>query len=101
MHVPVPAPRFVREEAPEAQAFVLHDGRRARSLAQLVDVLAGSPAALAAYHREHFAPWLRDVVGDEPLARRFDFFARQGGDPDALRETLVALGRARVRELDG
>jgi hypothetical protein len=99
MHVPVPAPRFVRREAPEAQAFVLQDGQRARSLAQLVDALSRAAPGVAWYHREHFVPWLRDVVGDEPLARRFEFYARAGGDPEILRDTLVALGRARLAEL--
>lgn len=101
MRIPTPAPRFVREETQDAQAFVFEDGRRAKSLEQLVDVLAHAQGNLAWHHREHFPAWLRDVVGDEPLARRFEHYARMGGDADVLRQTLVGLGRLRVRELAG
>jgi hypothetical protein len=99
MHVPDPAPRFARQDAPETAAFVMQDGQRVHSLAQLVETLQRASPGVAWYHRDHFVPWLREVLRDEPLARRFEHFARMGGDPEVLRETLLALARARLAEL--
>lgn len=99
MRIPDPAPRHVRQEAPPEAAFAFQDGQQARDLEQLVDALGRASPAVVWYHREHLVPWLRDVVGDGPLAARFAYYARAGGDADILRETLVALGRARLAEL--
>ncbi|GEM_PF-4565881 len=99
MRIPEPPPRHVRDDAPDAEAFRFSDGQTASSLAGLVEALSRATPTVVGYHREHFVPWLRDVVGDEPLARRFAYYAQAGGEPDVLRETLVALGRARLREL--
>lgn len=99
MRIPDPPPRFVRQEAPDEAAFALQDGQRARDLEQLVDALARASPSVVWYHREHFVPWLRDVVGDAPLAARFAHYAAAGGDAEILRETLVGLGRARLAQL--
>lgn len=99
MMLPRPPPRFALDAAPPEQAFRFRGGESARSLAELADVLARATPADVAFHRDHFAPWIEAVVGDAPLARRFAYYARQGGDASVLRDTLAALARRRVREL--
>ena len=99
MMVPNPAPRYVRDASPEGIAFRFVDGSMARSLAQLVTALQHASVETAWYHREHLAPWLREVLHDEPLARRVEHFARAGLAPDVFRETVLALARSRLDEL--
>ena len=59
-------------EAPEQYHFVLHDGRRLRSLYELVDELETmSDETFRAYVNEHkndFASWTRDVFDEKHLA---------------------------------
>ena len=99
MQQPSNVPRHARVPAAEEQAFVFQSGERARSLVELADALGRAPASVVSFHRDHFAAWLTNVVGDEPLARRFTYYARAAPEPDVLRETLRDLVAARLREL--
>jgi hypothetical protein len=99
MKVPTPLPAHALAPVPEERAFRFSNGASARSLAELAGVLRGVPAGVAWFHREHLVPWVRDVVGDEPLARRLDFYAREGGEPDAFHDLLADLLATRVDEL--
>lgn len=99
MLVPRPAPPHARAPADDAQAFHFQNGDRARSLEELAAALARAPADVVAFHRAHFAPWLASIVGDEPLARRFEWYAHASLAPELLRETLRDLVDARLREL--
>lgn len=84
------------EPVTDARAFRLHSGGLARSLDELEARLAESPAHVAWYHREHFAPWVRDVLGDAPFARRLEAFAATP-DADAYRDIVLGLLRTRLR----
>lgn len=93
------ATRHVSDPVSDEQAFRFQNGASARSLVEFRDAIAGSPAWVAWYHREHFVPWVRDVLGDEPLARRLEHYAEAGGEAELFRETLVDLAARRLDEL--
>lgn len=99
MRIPASFPRHALEPVDEDRAFRLTSGGAARSLADLAGELRRAPSGAVWFHREHFVPWVRDVVGDEPLARRMDAYARSGADPDVLRDVLADLVSVRVEEL--
>jgi len=96
VRIPTPSPL---REAPPAQAFRLRSGEEARSLVQLASALSRASPGDVEFHKAHFPAWLRGVLGDEPLARRFEHYAAAGGDADVLRATLAALARRRAEEL--
>lgn len=96
--VPSPPPRVV-EPVDEGLAFRFSNGATARSLVELEGVLRAAPPGVVWFHREHFVPWVRDVLGDEPLARRFEHYAAAHAAPDALKDVLADLVETRVREL--
>lgn len=99
MKLPRSPPPHAFEPARDEQAFRFRSGASARSLAELEERLREAPPDVVAYHRQHFAPWLREVVGDEPLSRRFEALAEEGAAPDVLRDALCGLVRARLDEL--
>jgi hypothetical protein len=99
VRIPQPYPAHAFEPAPEAQAFRFQSGTFARSLAELEERLASEGPFVVWYHRDHFPPWLRDVGGDAPLARRFAQFAAESPEPEALRAILSGLVRTRLAEL--
>lgn len=99
MKITPTAMRHVSDPVPDEQAFRFQNGAAARSLVEFRDALAASPTWLAWYHREHFVPWVRDVLGDAPLARRIEHYAETGGDPELFRETLRDLATRRIEEL--
>ena len=100
MKIPSPPPRYAFDPCPAAQAFRFRDGASVRSLQELHERLRSSAVAdLVAFHRGHFAPWLRDVVGDAPLARRVEDIAASGAVPDALQDALRGLCATRLQEL--
>lgn len=81
---------------PEALAFRFQHGAQARSLPEFADVLSSAPLEVVWYHRGHYASWLREVLHEVALARRFESYAEGGGDPDVYRETVTSLLRRRV-----
>lgn len=81
--------------APE-RAFRFQTGETAASLPELVAVLRHAPPDTVWFHREHFAAWLREVVRDEALARRFEFYARHPPQPEMLRDILADVVATRV-----
>lgn len=100
MKIPSPPPRHVRDAAPDHLAFRFQSGEVARSLAEFGTHLRGAPATSVWFHREHFVPWLREVLGDDPLARRVEAYASDARDAEVLRELLVDLVDARVGQLE-
>lgn len=99
MKVPHPPPRFVVEPTPEAQAFRFRSGALARSMTEFRDELGRIDGDTLWYHRSHFVPWLRDVLGDDPLARRVEGYATEARDAEVLREVLVDLVAKRAKQL--
>lgn len=87
------------DPCPEDKAFFFVDGRRARSLVEFRQALDEIPAFVAGYHRHHFEPWLRDIVGDEPLAERVRQYAEAGGEDAELLRVLREVVARRVEEL--
>lgn len=98
MKLPQPPPRHVQDPAPAEQAFFFRSGRSAASLADFARVLREESAATVHYHREHFAPWLRGVLGDDPLARRFESFVEVPDDA-TYRDLAASLAEARLAQL--
>lgn len=99
MKLPEATARSPLEPVPEERAFFFQHGARAQSLAEFADALEAAVPEVVWFHRDHFAPWLREVVQDVPLARRFETYAAAGGDPGVYRETVARLVRRRVEEL--
>jgi len=97
--VPDPFPPHALDPAREDVAFVFRDGARVRSLAELAARLPLADAETVAYHRAHLVPWVRDVVGDPPLARRLEAYAEPAPAPGTLKEILCALVAQRVETL--
>lgn len=105
MRVPLPMKtrglsiRHVTEPTSPEAAFRFETGATAASLAEFHARLAEVPAGTVAYHRSHFAPWVREVLRDEPLARRLEAYAESGAEPGTLRDILRDLVERRLREL--
>ena len=99
MKVPSPPPRFVNEPMPDAQAFRFRSGALARSMSEFREQLERVDRETLWYHRGHFTPWLREVLGDDPLARRVDDYASEARDVEMLREVLVDLVAKRAAQL--
>lgn len=87
------------DAVPEERGFRFQHGALARSLPEFRDVLANAPAGVVSYHRGHFAAWVRDVLRDEPLARRLEHYATEAPDADVYRETVLELVARRCAEL--
>lgn len=92
---PSPPPRHALAPVKEEVAFRLQSGAVARSLEELALRLGEAPASVAWYHREHFASWVRDVVGDASLARRLEDLAATP-DADAYRDALLGVLGTRI-----
>lgn len=99
MKIPTPPPRHVVDPTDEQHAFRFQSGETSRSLSDFHAHLASVPASVLWYHRSHFAPWLRHVLGDDPLARRVASFADEARDAEMLRELLRDLVAARLAQL--
>lgn len=84
--------------APPEQAFRLQNGASARSIEELEARLREAPPGVAWFHREHFGPWVRDILHDDGLARRLQAFASTP-DGDAYRDIVLGLLRARSNGL--
>jgi hypothetical protein len=94
----VPVRHVTEPTAPE-QAFRFENGAVASTLVEFHERLADVPARTLDYHRTHFAPWVREVVRDEPLALRLESYGESGADAETLRDVLRDLVGARLREL--
>ena len=101
MRIPTPPPAHAFAPASEERAFRFTSGEVVRSLEELGRALRAAPAGTVWYHREHLVPWVRDVAGDEPLARRLEHYAREGGEPETFRDLVADLVEMRVGELRG
>lgn len=84
---------------PEALGFRFQHGPVARSLGEFRDILEAAPVQAVWYHREHYAAWLREVVRDLPLARRFEAYASTPPAPDVYRDLALSLVTRRLEEL--
>src|SRR5687767_8705534 len=91
-----PAKHAAPGPLPENLGFRFRHGPVAHDLAEFERILAKAPADVVTFHRPHYAGWLRDVLGDEPLARRFEAYDAGGAEGDALRDVLCALVRRRL-----
>jgi hypothetical protein len=78
-------------KVPPERGFRFQHGPLACSLEEFRIAIAQAPVEVVHYHREHFVPWVRDVLGDEPLARRLEAYAESGAAPDVYREIVVDL----------
>lgn len=87
--------RTVPTPLPDDLGFRFRHGPVAHDLAEFEALLREAPAEVVTFHRPHFAGWLRGILGDEPLARRFEAYDAAGAEGDALRDVLVALVRLR------
>lgn len=91
-------PDLSMTEVPEDRGFRFQHGPLACSLSEFATALAQAPTGIVYYHREHYVPWVRDVLGDSPLARRLEAYAMAPPAPDVYRETILELVRTRLRE---
>ena len=92
-------PSRVLETVSDERAFRFSHGGVARSLEELERALREAPAGPVWFHREHLVPWVRDVLGDEPLARRYEHYAQAHMDADVLRDALADLAATRLSGL--
>lgn len=83
---------------PEERGFRFQHGPVARSLEEFRAHLADAPAQAVFYHREHFAPWLREVLHELPLARRLEAYVAAPPAPDVYKEIVVDLVAKRLKE---
>lgn len=95
---PSSPPRHAFDPVADDLAFRLQSGGVARSLEELEARLAEAPASVAWFHRAHFVPWVRDVVGDAPLARRLEAYA-DVPDAEAYHDAALGVLRTRLRAL--
>lgn len=91
-----PPKRHAPAPVPDHLGFRFRHGPVAHDLAEFEALLAKAPADVVTFHRPHYAGWLREVLGDEPLARRFEAYDAGGAEGDALRDVLVALVHLRL-----
>lgn len=88
-------------EVPEEMGFRFQHGPVATSLRDFANALAQAPTSVVHYHRAHYPPWVRDVLGDEPLARRLEQFAQESPAPDVYRDIVVSLVARRAADAAG
>jgi len=71
-HIKVTVTKKVLGEAPEEHVFVLHDGRKLKSVYELIDELETMSEDTFKHHvdgiRNDFANWLNDVFDEKSLA---------------------------------
>lgn len=75
----------------EALAFRFQHGVLVRSLREFLDALRVAPVEVVWYHRGHYPAWVRDVLREEPLARRLEAYAESGPAPDVYRDIIADL----------
>lgn len=88
-----------------SDAFRFADGATVRDLSELQHAIAAKSASLVQHHRDQYAPWILQVLGDPALARKVERLAdkrRLGNDPfkaDLLLILDERLGKLRTRVL--
>lgn len=83
---------------PQEQGFRFQHGPVARSLAQFRAIVAEAPPETVFYHREHFVPWVRDILHELPLARRLEGYVANAPAPDVYREIVLDLVSRRLKD---
>lgn len=91
--------RHAFEACPEEHAFRFANGESVRSLEALARALPALPLDIFDHHREHYWMWVRDIVGDVPLAERFRSYGASGMDGSELRRLFSDLLDRRLKEL--
>lgn len=91
--------RHVTDPAPAERVFRFANGATAASLREFHERLAEVSVETVGYHREHYAAWVRDVLGDEPLALRIETYAQTKPAPATLRDILRDLVGSRLDAL--
>lgn len=86
-------------QVPEERGFRFQHGALAQSLPEFRATIEHAPEGVVWYHRAHFAPWLRDILHELPLARRLEALAAAPPAPDVYRELVLDLTRKRLDEL--
>ncbi len=80
---------------PDDARFVCHDGRVLHRMAELADALETMSEATFAYHtpdgNNHFSNWVRDIVGDEKLAKDLKVLPGRKQCADRVQRRLVFL----------
>ncbi|MFH1409104.1 MAG: hypothetical protein ABIH34_04310, partial [Nanoarchaeota archaeon] len=85
--------RLAREIAPDDKAFILHDGRRIRNIAQLrgaIDDMADDTfRQYVNEHKNDFAHWIKDVFDQESLASKLKDIKTKEECVDALSHGVI------------
>ncbi len=80
---------------PEENVFYCHGGRVLRNTAELRDCLASMSDETFAYHvnpeKNDFSNWVRDVIGDDKLARDLNRAKNRPAAEKSVAERLVFL----------
>lgn len=88
-----------------SDAYRFADGTTVRDLNELRHAIATKSTSLVQHHRDQYAGWLLDVLGDPALARKVErLAAKRGWDNDTYRSELLTvlderLGKLRTRVL--
>ena len=88
-----------------SDAFRFADGTTVRDLNELRHAIASKSASLVQHHRDQYAAWLHNVLGDPALARKVERFApKRGWDNDTYKAQLLEvlderLGKLKTRVL--
>lgn len=88
-----------------SDAFRFADGATVRDLNELRHAIASKSASLVQHHREHYAPWIQQILGDPALARKVERLAgRRSMENETYKVELLTvlderLGKLRLRVL--
>lgn len=83
--------RYLTDPCPQEQAFRFQNGAQARSLQEFTHTIDQVPPEVVQYHREHFHHWVKDILGDAPLAERVRAEGQRARDGLELRRTLHSV----------
>jgi len=86
-----------------SDAYRFADGSSVRDLNEFRHAIASKSPSLVQHHRDHYARWLLDILGDPALARKVERLAtKRGWDNETYRAQLLVilderLGKLRTR----
>ncbi|MBI2851559.1 MAG: hypothetical protein HYX84_00435 [Chloroflexi bacterium] len=84
-------------QVPEEQVFWCHDGRVLRDVRELGEALMTMSDETFAYHsnpeKKDFSNWVRDVIGDDVLARRLGLAINKVEAANAVASRIAALNK--------